>query len=237
MTRQTRISEGHGPRKWDDAGQARRDAHGFVVKVQRARRPPRRWLPVEGVRVARDRHEFVLAQRRVPLDAPDRVRDLLPDHPERLIREPVVGVEDGREDVVRFHIKWMQPREPERVVALGAQVAICQTVERDDAEVLGPPVRFQYRLQPKTVPGRQRLVDNDEPDEAVRRLLRHRWHADALEEQEARLDERRLVSLLEAKARADDVHVGAAGAPERPHDAAAGVGAISPARSADARVC
>ena len=62
-------------------------------------------------------------------------------------------------------------------------------------------------------------------------------HADALEEQEARLDERDLVALLEAEARADDVHVGAAGAPERPHDAAAGVGALSPARSADARVC
>ena len=85
MIRRTRISEGHWLRKWDDAGQARRDAHGFIVKVQRARRPLRRRLPVEGGRVARDRHEFVLEQGRVPLDAPDRVSDLLPDHPERLI--------------------------------------------------------------------------------------------------------------------------------------------------------
>ena len=118
MIRRTRISEGHWLRKWDDAGQARRDAHGFVVEVQCARRPPRRWLPVEGVRVARYRHEFLW------MDAPDRVRDLLPDHPERLIWQPVVGVEDGREDVVRDDTRLPQPREAVRVVALGAQVAV-----------------------------------------------------------------------------------------------------------------
>ena len=86
------------------------------------------------------------------------------------------------------------------------------------------------------VPGRQRLVDDDDPDEAVRRLLRHRRHADALEEQEARLDERRLVALVQAEASADDVHVSPARAPERSHDPAAGVGALRPARSADACV-
>ena len=121
-------------------------------------------------------------------------------------------------------------------VALGVRFIWGLAVERDDAEVLGSPVRGEKGREAPAVPGRQRLVDDDEPDEAVRRLLRHRRYADALEEQEARLDERRLVALVQAEASADDVHVSPARAPERPHDPAAGVGALRPARSADACV-
>ena len=135
-----RRAEGPRLRERDDAGQARHDAERLLVQAQRARRLPRR-LPVERLRVARDRHELAAAQGRVPLHAQHRVLDPRPDRPERVAREPVVGVERRREDVVRAHV-GPQHIEAERVVALGAQVPLVgRRGESHQPEVLPPPVR------------------------------------------------------------------------------------------------
>ena len=70
--------------------------------------------------------------------------------------------------------------------------------------------------------GRERLVDKDEPDEAVRRLKSHRREANILEEDQARLDKCFLVALLQAEPRADNMDEGAACISERPRHGAVG---------------
>jgi hypothetical protein len=137
-----RRAEGPRLRERDDAGQARHDAERLLVQAQRARRLPRP-LPVERLRVARDRHELAATQQGVPLHAQHRVLDKGPERPERVAREPVVGVERRREDVVRGHV-GPQQLEAERQGAPGAQVPrIHRRGERHQAEVLPPPVRGQ----------------------------------------------------------------------------------------------